>query len=321
MSHITAPIRIAVVAASSAVPQVELELGVAHLRSAGMMVEVQANCPAQSFVFAGDDPERAESFYAAAMSNSIDVLWCACGGYGSARILPLLDRLAVDRGTPPVKLLVGFSDATALMSFVRERWGWKTTHAPMVISRTLRELDATMLQAIARCQTPQYPWGRWQLKWIGTPPARATEAELIGGNLSVWNSLTGTLFAESAKDRILFLEDIDEPPYRIDRMATQLRQSGRLDGVAAIVLGGFADCEDRVSQVLASADSRERVPLRRSYSVDEALEFSFGQLGIPVAAGLPVGHGAFSTPLPLGGKYRLDCAGILAIVQSPGEKI
>jgi len=178
----------------------------------------------------------------------------------------------------------------------------------------LRELDAAMLQAIARCHKPQEPWGQWQLKWIGTPPARAIEADLIGGNLSVWNSLTGTRFAESATNRILFLEDIDEPPYRIDRMVTQLRQSGRLDGVAAIVLGAFTDCEDRVSQVLVSADSQKRMPLRRSYSVDEALEFSFGSLGIPVAMGLPVGHGTHSTPLPLGEKYRLDCSGVLGIV-------
>jgi muramoyltetrapeptide carboxypeptidase len=184
----------------------------------------------------------------------------------------------------------------------------------MVISRTLRELDAATLRAIARREKPQEPWGRWQLKWIGTPPARAIEADLIGGNLSVWNSLTGTPLAELAKDKILFLEDIDEPPYRIDRMVTQLRQSGRLDGVAAIVLGGFADCEDRVSQVLVSADSQKRMPLRRSYSVDEALEISFGSLGIPVAMGLPVGHGAHSTPLPLGEKYRLDRAGVLRFI-------
>ena len=148
-----------------------------------------------------------------------------------------------------------------------------------------------MLQAIAGGQRPQPPWGRWQLRWIGTPLPQAIEANLVGGNLSVWNSLTGTPFAESAAGRILFLEDIDEPPYRIDRLLTQLRLGGRLDGVAAIVLGAFTDCADRVSQVMSAADPQQRVPLRRSFSIDEALEWSFAQLGIPVAAGLPVGHG------------------------------
>ena len=304
------PTRIAVVATSSAVPQVELGIGVAHLRAAGMAVDVQRNCASQSFVFAGHDQERAEAFYAAAISDQYDVLWCACGGYGSGRILPLLDRFTVERGKPAAKLLVGFSDATAIMSFVRQRWGWATTHAPMVISKALREMDAVMLRAIARAERPRE---RWPLHWIGKPPELPIEADMIGGNLSVWNSLTGTSFAESAGGRILFLEDVDEPPYRIDRMVTQLRSSGRLDGVAAIVLGGFTECEDRVSQVMSAEDPNRRVPLRRTFTIDEALEQSFGDLGLPVAAGLPVGHGANTTPLPLGVTYRLDRNGVLTI--------
>jgi muramoyltetrapeptide carboxypeptidase len=183
----------------------------------------------------------------------------------------------------------------------------------MAISKTLRELDAPTLQAVAHCQPPQPPWGRWQLRWIGTPAEQVIDAILIGGNLSVWNSLTGTPYAESAVGRILFLEDIDEPPYRIDRLVTQLRLSGRLDGVAAIVLGGFTDCEDRVSQVMSPVDPSQRVPLRRSFTIDEALDFSFGQLGIPVAAGLPVGHGQHPTPLPLGEKYRLRQDGVMTL--------
>jgi muramoyltetrapeptide carboxypeptidase len=304
------PIRITVVATSSAVPQVELGLGVSHLRAAEMVVEVQPNCASQSFVFAGDDKERAESFYAAAMSTESDVLWCACGGYGSARILPLLDRLTAECGKPKAKLLVGFSDATAVMSFVRQRWGWATTHAPMVISRGLRQMNAELLRSIAH--QDRLP-ADWPLRWIGKPPDHEIHTTLIGGNLSVWNSLTGTPFAESALEQILFLEDLDEPPYRIDRMVNQLRLSGRLDGVAAIVLGGFTDCEDRVSHVMSADNPDLRVPLRRSFSIDEALGQSFGSLGIPVAAGLPVGHGANTTPLQLGTKYRLKRDGVLTI--------
>jgi muramoyltetrapeptide carboxypeptidase len=312
------PIRIAVVAASSAVPHVELGMGVAHLRAAGLLVDVQPNCATQSYLFAGDDRLRAESFYDAAVSNQNDVLWCACGGYGAVRILPLLEQLTAERGDPPTKRLVGFSDATVLMSFVRQHWGWKTTHAPMLTSRSLRELDPAMLRAIARGDQPNPPWGTWPMRWIGSPPAKAIEAELIGGNLAVWNSVMGTRFAESADGRMLFLEDVDEPPYRIDRLLTQLRLSGRLDGVAAIVLGGFTNCEDRVSQVMSSADANQRVPLRRTFTLDEALDWSFGQLGIPVAVGLPVGHGDHSTPLPLGERYRLDAGGVLVFAGGTG---
>jgi muramoyltetrapeptide carboxypeptidase len=306
MDQIDLAIRVAVVAASSAVPQVELALGVEHLRRAGMIVDVQPNCAAQSFVFAGDDQQRAEAFYSAATSAEHDVLWCACGGYGSSRILPFLDRFTAGRGCPPAKLLIGFSDATALLSFTRQRWAWRTLHAPMVISKTLRALDACVLRDIARRSPLPPPWGSWQLRWLSPPPTQAIKAKLIGGNLSVWNSLTGTPFAESAAGNMLFLEDIDEPPYRIDRLLTQLSQSCRLDGVAAIVLGGFTDCDDRVSQVMSPVDPTHRVPLRRSFTIDEALQCSLGQLGIPVAAGLPVGHGSNSTPLPLGETYRLE---------------
>jgi len=300
------PLRITVVATSSAVPQVELAIGIAHLQASGMIVNVQPNCAAQSFVFAGDDVQRAECFYNAATSTENDALWCACGGYGSGRILPLLDQSTADRGMPPLKSLLGFSDATAIMSFARQRWNWRTIHAPMLISRGLRELDRPTLQEIARVLPLPSPWGRWPLRWLNAPPKQPIEAKLIGGNLSVWNSLTGTPFAESAAGKILFLEDIDEAPYRIDRLITQLRLSGRLDNVAAIVLGGFTDCEDRVSQVLSAGNPKQRVPLRRSYSIDEALHWTFGQLDIPVAAGLPVGHGPHSTPLLLGQTYRLN---------------
>ena len=281
-------------------------MGVAHLRAAGMAVDVQPNCATQDFVFAGDDRQRAECFYNAATSTDNDALWCACGGYGSGRILPLLDQLSLKRGRPAIKTLLGFSDATVIMSFVRQRWGWRTVHAPMVISRGLRELSPATLHAIARGHAPESPWGRWPLKWLTAPPTQPIEADLIGGNLSVWNSLTGTPFAESAAGKILFLEDIDEAPYRIDRLITQLRLSGRLAGVAAIVLGGFTDCDDRVSQVLSPDDPNQRIPLRRNFPIDEALQWIFGQLPIPVAAGLPVGHGPHSTPLPLGQTYRLN---------------
>jgi muramoyltetrapeptide carboxypeptidase len=199
------------------------------------------------------------------------------------------------------------------MSFARQRWGWRTVHAPMVISRGLPELSPPMLHAIARGHAPGPPSGQWPLHWLNRPASQPIEADLIGGNLSVWNSLTGTPFAESAEGKILFLEDVDEAPYRIDRLLTQLRLGGRLKDVAAIVLGGFTDCDDRVSQVLSAHDPQKRVPLRRSFSIHEALRWTFGQLEIPVAAGLPVGHGSHSTPLLLGVKYRLDVGATLSL--------
>src|SRR5262249_25846424 len=114
--------------------------------------------------------------------------------------------------------------------------------------------------------------------------------------------------------RIIFLEDIDEAPYRIDRMATQLLQSGVFHGSIAIVLGDFTNCRDEPAQVL-SPDGAAKVPLRPKIDVIQAMRETFGsmgeRLGIPVAMGLPVGHGPNFAPLPLGAEYTLTPAGTL----------
>jgi muramoyltetrapeptide carboxypeptidase len=315
--------RIAIIAASSAVPLTELAIAVDRLQSAGFAVDVQPSVYQQHFVFAGDDEARASGIYTAALSDA-EILWCACGGYGAARTLPILDRLTAERGTPKPKLLVGFSDVTALMNYARTHWGWQTLHGLMPASSAFREKDdhdwAALLALVRGEQTPQ-SWGNWPLSWIGTPPTSPIEGELIGGNLTVLASLAGTPYAQPAKGKILFLEDIAEQPYRLDRKVNQLHQSGYLEGTLAIVLGGFNDCEDQVSQVLpkmtpaeyaanrAAGEPINRVPLRKQYTINEALAHIFADLnrrtGIPVAKGLPVGHGEYTTPLPLGMNYRL----------------
>jgi muramoyltetrapeptide carboxypeptidase len=285
--------KIAVVSTSSVVPKMELAEGLQSLRDAGMTVSVAANCDATHFLFAGNDSTRVAEFERAANSDS-DVIWCANGGYGAARLLPLLEQCS----PPPHKTLIGFSDVTALLSFARTRWGWRTIHAPMVASNLLAETLRYLQQP-----TPM----RHQLRWLTNPCDIA--AEIVGGNLAVWTSLTGTPYAESVAGKILFLEDVDEPPYRIDRLVNQLKQSGSLDGVAAIVLGAFTDCDDRVKQV-RSIDG-QRVPVRRAWKIDEALAEIFGRLDVPVAMGLPVGHGGCATPLPLGVAAQLHSDGSL----------
>ena len=294
MDGYDARMNVAVVATSSVVPSIELTEGVRTLRDAGMTVSVAANCNEESFLFAGDDATRAEQFYQAACSES-ELIWCANGGYGAARLLPLLDRLPM----PPMKTLIGYSDVTALLSFVRTRWKWRTIHAPMVASKVL----ADTLEYLKEPRSIHCP-----LQWI-TPPLEVT-ATIVGGNLAVWTSMIGTPFAEPAAAKMLFLEDVDEPPYRIDRLVTQLQQSGGLEDVAAIVLGAFSDCEDRVKRVRAA--SGEQVPLRRTWNIDEALLEIFGRLDVPVAKGLPVGHGGYAMPLPLGIPFRLSADGVLS---------
>jgi muramoyltetrapeptide carboxypeptidase len=153
---------------------------------------------------------------------------------------------------------------------------------------------------------------------MSAPPEKIIQAELIGGNLSLWAALAGTPYASSGKKKIVFLEDVDEAFYRIDRMMIQLEQAGAFDGAAAIVLGDFTDCRDEDNKCLANAETGEKKPLRKVFEQSEAFENIFVPLarrvGVPLAQGLTVGHGPHYAPLPLGASYELSPEGRLRLV-------
>lgn len=328
---------IGIVSPSSPVSSVELALGVERLRAEGFSVQVHPQCYRKHLFFAGTDEERAQAIFDFAMNDRIGAIWSARGGYGAARILPILDQLASKKGKPRRnKLFVGYSDSTALMDFVRDRWGWKTLHAPMPGLRAFLLLSKSELKPLAswvRREEVLAPWAKRRLKFIGKRPKRAVRGEMIGGNLCVWASLLGTSYAPRARGKILFLEDVDESLYRIDRMVQQMAQAGGFEKVKGIVLGTFNDCRDPVAKVLSSIPpmrsdgtrdlesitDQELVPLRARLTTRQGLQKIFGPLGehygIPVAYGLPVGHGeGGQVPLPLGAEYRLSPLGTLEML-------
>jgi muramoyltetrapeptide carboxypeptidase len=312
--------KIGIFAASSAVPMFEFERGVQHLRASGFDPVVHDQVPKRYFTFAGPDEERAAAIYAYATDSTIPVLWAARGGYGAARLLPLLDELTARHGVPPKKLLVGYSDVTVLHEFVRQRWGWSALHAPMPAELTFPALDPAEFNAVVgyvRGERADAPWAHKTLAWLTPAPTGTIRGEMIGGNLSLWQTLASTPWQPSATGKILFFEDLGEAYYRIDRMVTHLAQSGMFDGAAAIVLGDFCKCKDEDNQCWANAQGTEKKPLRRTFSEREAFDEIFGsvgrRMGIPIAFGLPVGHGPHFAPLPLGAEYTLSTTGILTL--------
>jgi muramoyltetrapeptide carboxypeptidase len=315
--------RVGIFAGSSIVPQVEFAAGAEHLRAYGFEPVIHPQVWSQKFIFPGSDEERASAIYDLAINDSIDVLWAARGGYGAGRLLPLLDGLTTKLGKPKrKKLLIGYSDVTLLHEFVRERWGWSTLHAPMPAASNFAKLDPREWHAIVELvkhKRPPLPWEAAILTWFHQPLVTTTRAPLIGGNLSLWAALAGTPYQPASSGKIIFLEDIDEPFYRIDRMIVQIEQAGMFDGVAAIVLGDFTNCKDENNTRLARAGSDERVPLRKVFELDEAMNEIFGWLSrytdVPIARGLPVGHGPNYAPLPLGGTYELSSAGKLKLLE------
>jgi muramoyltetrapeptide carboxypeptidase LdcA involved in peptidoglycan recycling len=257
----------------------------------------------------------------------------ARGGYGAARILPILDELTVRHGPPPRKLLVGYSDVTVLHEYVRSRWRWQTLHAPMPAASDFSNLPEETIQAIfssVRIGGAKFPWEHVPLKFFDAPPNYCIDAELTGGNLTLWTSLVGTAYQPVCDGKIIFLEDLGEAPYRIDRYITQIDQSGGFDGCVAIILGDFSKCDDeqndclmplkpdeQLSSVKSRLATRPRVPLRKTFTQHEAFCEIFGTLSrrrkIPVAYTLPVGHGPNFNPLPLGVEYRLSPDGRLEL--------
>lgn len=328
--------RIGVVACSSPVGLLELELGLKRLREAGFDVVVHPNTTKRHFVNAGTDDERAQALLDYAFDDSIDVIWCARGGYGAARVVSLLhERVAelhysgarifsstATYDVPRKKLLVGYSDVTVLHEFVRKTWNWRTLHAPMIAaSKTPPTQDEWhAVDSFVRGEMPSTPY-TLPVRWLTSPPSENLAGDLIGGNLSLWVSLAGTPWQPDPRGKILFFEDIGEPLYRIDRMVVQLEQANMLEGAEAIVLGDFPDCNDESntmldpSQSVDQIDWTKRVPLRPTFTLEQGLLEIFGRVakrfGIPVATGLPVGHGSNFWPLLLGASHHLNREGLL----------
>lgn len=329
------PITIGIVSPCSTTPQVELSLGVDRLTDAGFKVRVHPQCGKQHFWFAGEDAERAGALFEYACDPEIDLIWSARGGSGGPRLLPILDELTAKHGKPPKKLLAGYSDVTALHQYVHSRWGWSTLHASMPASDfyDISDPHFDAMLSLVRRQRVEMPWKNRRMKFLTPPPPEPITGTLVGGNLAVWNYLSGTPWQmRDMKGKLLFFEDLSEGYYRIDSMFNQIEQAGGLDGIAGIVLGSFQACDDEISKVLkhkpAPADIRaalkdkskqETIPLRPSYGEMEALTKIFARRGeahgFPVAFGLPVGHGPEYAALPLNADYTLTPDGGLGLVK------
>jgi len=263
------------------------------LASFGLRTRLMPSCHACAGFLAGPDALRLQDLHAAFADPEVAAVLCLRGGYGSGRLLDRIDPAWLRAHDKP---FVGYSDITALHA-LRARAGLVGLHAPMPGSDLVkpgREDDARALFARLRdgwlagdMQTPELDPESLRI-------AGVTEGPLIGGNLSLVAALVGTPYAWRAEGAVLFLEDIGEEPYRVDRLLGQLRLAGVLDAVAGVLLGSFTD-EASPAAVL------------RDYLVP---------LAKPVLGGWPSGHGTPNLPLPLGARVRLDATrGALTLLQ------
>lgn len=316
---------VGVVAPSAPAPLVELEIGATRLMNEGFEVYFHPQVKRVDGLFAGSDTERALALLDYAFDPDLQVVWAARGGYGAVRILPFLDEITTKVGIPEPKLLVGFSDTTILLEYVRTKWGWRTIHGPMPATFHIERVKGADWKRFTDLLSGDAYGFQFNLKPMyrpesfGASSGETITGEVVGGNLAMIHSVVGTPYALDLEGKILFLEEIGEAPYRMDRMVQSLLLTRALDGVRAIVLGTFTDCKDSSPQVYASAPKGKQKPklkpLRRTLSEQQALEVIFGDLGealnIPVFYGLPVGHGNGAGAIELGIRAELSAKGVL----------
>lgn len=279
--------RIGIAALSGPIDDDRLRAGVAALGDLGFEVVLASNLRPGAKregrdLFVGSDRQRLQAFHDLAADEEIAAIVFARGGYGVTRLLERIDwRLLAGRPRP----YVGYSDLTPFLLGLVARTLTVAFHGPMLVDFSrglLAEERHSLLAALAGRRGEA-----WQLepvrraKSAGRP--QVIEGRLLGGCLTMLAATVGTGFLPDFRGSILFLEDIDEPEYRIDRLLTQLRSARRVGGVRAVVAGHFTNCDAR----------------------DGLIDFAEA-LGVPLLVGLPAGHQAPNHTLPLGASVRLD---------------
>lgn len=229
---------------------------------------------------AGDDTRRGQELAGALLDRNVRAIFCARGGYGSARLLPDLPLADAAHSA-----FVGFSDLTSIHGAL-QAVGRVSFHAP-VLTQLGRQPAEVRDYFFRLLESPEPPP---PLTGSATYVPGMAEGHLIGGNLTVFVHLLGTPYMPPLDGAVLLLEDVGERPYRLDRMWNHLRLAGVFSRVRGIVLGDFTGCEEQAAD----------------YSSTDVLRDLAKETGLPCAAGFPIGHGAINYPVAFGTQVRLD---------------
>lgn len=286
-----------VIAPASPFEPAALDLGLSVLRDRfGLRPRLRADLASRDRYLAGTDGRRAEEWKEAVADVEARAIFCARGGYGSMRILPSIDpRPLLERP----KLFVGFSDLTAIHAALN-RAGLATVHGPVVTQLgKLPQEPLEHLRALLFGSAQRHPGGAAPSPGAGlegTETVRAGRASgpLLGGSLTLLSHLAGTRWFPPLEGAILFIEDVAEKPYRLDRLLTHLKLAGLLDRVAAVAVGQLSGCDDGGVSGL------------------DVVREAVRDLGIPAAAGFEVGHEDRNFALPLGARATL-------VAPAPGD--
>jgi muramoyltetrapeptide carboxypeptidase len=272
---------IGVIAPAGPVSREEIQPTIDALKAKGYHVIEGPNLFSKKGYLAGLDEARLDDIHAMFSDSSVKAVFCARGGYGTIRILDKIDYNTIS-GNP--KIIVGYSDITALLFAILRKAGMVTFHGPLMrdlAKDTQNNLDG-LLNILSSRSALTIDFSKEMI--INSGKARGM---IIGGNLSIISSLIGTNFMPLMKGVILFIEDKGEPLYRIDRMLNHLKLSGLINNLSGLIAGDFVDCGD-ISDI------------------NRLLKDISAELKVPIVSGLTIGHGEKNLSIPIGLHGELD---------------
>jgi len=286
---------IGLVTPGSPITKEQLEEAVQKIESLGYKTYYKESLLSEYGYFAGKDQERADELMHMFTNKEVKGIWCVRGGYGSIRILNLLDFELIEQNP---KVFIGYSDITALLTSVYEQTGLVTYHGPMGVSE-FNEFSVESLEQVVvdPGKKYKYPYKReagtednseFDLYTLKRGKA---EGELIGGNISVLDSMIGSSFEPDFENRVVYLEEIDEKTYKVDKMLFHLLEATNLKKAAGIVMGVMGNC-----------DQAEAPTLSLKQAISDLLE----PLDMPISYGFSFGHIKEMVTLPNGIRARFN---------------
>ena len=276
--------KIAIVATARFITESDIEYSLQYLRDNGFVPVYDERLFAVSGQFAGDDDFRANVLQSYLDSPDIDAILCARGGYGTVRII---DKLKFDKFINKPKWIIGYSDVTVFHAKMQSL-GFESIHASMPIN--FRDNTDAALTSLINALTSQDLY--YEIKNSPLNIQGEAEAEIVGGNISVLYSMLGSSTFPDTKGKILFLEDLDEYLYHIDRMMFAFERAGILDGIKGLIVGGLTKMHDN------------NIPFGKT--AEEIILERVADKGIPVCFNFPAGHINDNRAIILGRKIRLS---------------
>ena len=296
--------RLAIVAPASPFDRAEFDAGVAEVSRLGFVPVYDERVFARHGYLAGDATRRADALREALRDASIAGILCARGGYGSVQLLPWLDAHEIAAAAKPI---VGYSDVTSLLVFVRRHAGLLSVHGPMVAGRLGRGADAYDQDSFLGALTGTTPMGEVGAGTLRTLVPGEANGVLLGGTLTQLVASLATPYAfDPPAGHVLFVDEVNERPYRLDRMLTQLRLAGLLGRAAGVVFGELPGC-----------DEPGGAPTAAEVIADLLADFRG-----PVVMGLPSGHTtrrAITLPLGVGARLTASTEARLVIEEAAVE--